>query len=164
MSDKKTTEKTIDHPLEKVFDIERGTTIVEREESLPLQLIQHEEYDNKDKELEDQLEEIRSAAMDAFDAQNDVVDTVEGKYVARNAEVAVQFLNTALMAVKEKSNIKIHKDKLVLDKINAGKPSTQNNTVNIFDRNELLRLMRDGEPKKEKNISPPIEGKTDETA
>lgn len=154
MSDKITVETTIEHPLEEAFDIERGTTIVEREESLPLALVEHEEYDNKDKELEDQLEEIRSAAMDAFDAQNDVIETVDGKYAARNAEVAVQFLNTALDAVREKSNLKKHKDKLTIDKANAGKPGTQNNTVNIFDRNELLRLMN-GE--QTKDITPPKE-------
>ena len=154
MSDKTTVETTIEHPLEEAFDIERGTTIVEREESLPLALVEHEEYDNKDKELEDQLEEIRSAAMDAFDAQNDVIETVDGKYAARNAEVAVQFLNTALDAVREKSNLKKHKDKLTIDKATAGKPGTQNTTVNIFDRNELLRLMNGEQPK---DITPPKE-------
>lgn len=162
MSEKQTIEKEIEHPLEEVFDIEPGTTLVEREESLPLQLVQHEQYDRKDKEIEDQLEEIRAAAMDAFDAQNDVVDTVDGKYAARNAEVAVQFLNTALQAIKEKSTLKIHKDKLTVDKANAGKPGTQNNTVNIFDRNELLKLMS-GEGNSTKDVTPAVEGEKDET-
>ncbi len=133
--------KTIEHPMEQILDIEPGTTLVHYEESLPVPLIEHEEYDEKDNEIEQQFQEVYEKAMDAFDAQSDITDTVEGKYAARNAEVSVQFLNTALAAAKEKSGLKQHKDKLEVSKAEAGKPKAVNNNL-ILDRNELLRLIQ----------------------
>jgi hypothetical protein len=139
--------KTIEHPLESVFNIEEGTTIVEYKESLPAELVDHQEYDEKDDEIEGQFQEVYTKAMDAFDVQSDIVDTVEGKYAARNAEVAVQFLNAALNAAKEKGGLKQHKDKLEATKQNGGGPKTVNNNI-IIDRNELLRnILKDNEMK-----------------
>jgi len=94
----------------------------------------------KDTEIEQQLQDVYKAAMDAFDNQNDVIEEVEGKYVARNAEVAVQFLNAALAALREKSTIKQHKDKLQVTDFANKLPKTVNNNL-IIDRNELLKLI-----------------------
>ena len=141
MSDEKVIkERTIEHPMEEVLGIETGSTIVEYQESLPTELTDHEEYDEKDAEIEGQFQEVYDKAMDAFDAQSDIVDTVEGKYAARNAEVAVQFLNAALNAAKEKGGLKQHKDKLDVAKQNAGKPNHLHQNV-IMDRNEMIRLI-----------------------
>ena len=137
--------KTVEHPLEEVMGIERGTTLVEYEETLPTELVEHQEYDDKDAEIEEQFQEVYDKAMDAFDAQSDITDQVEGKYAARNAEVAAQFLNTALNAAKEKSGQKQHKDKLEVSKQNAGKPGTVQNNL-IMDHNEMMRLLN-GEAK-----------------
>jgi len=147
MSDEKVTkEKTIEHPMETVLDIPQGTTIVEYKESLPAELVKHQEYDEKDVEIEEQFQEVYSKAMDAFDDQQEVTETVEGKYVARNAEVAVQFLNAALNAAKEKSNLKMHKDKLGTATGENGKgPHTVNNNL-IVDRNDLLKAVLEGGP------------------
>ena len=138
MSETKT--KIIEHPLEEAFDIEGGTTLVEYEEREPTELVKTEEYDKKDEEIEGQLQEVYDRAMDAFDAQSDVTDSVEGKYAARNAEVAAVFLNTALNAAKEKSIQKTNKDKVEIAKQNAGKPGTINNNL-IMDRNEMIKLI-----------------------
>ena len=148
MSDEKITkERTIEHPLEEFMGIEKGTTIVEYEESLPTELVAHEQYDDKDNEIEDQFQAVYDKAMEAFDAQSDITDQVEGKFAARNAEVAAQFLNTALNAAKEKGGQKQHKDKLDVAKKNVGKPNTVNNNV-IMDHSEMMRLIRDkSEPK-----------------
>ena len=136
---KTTVQTAVEHPMEGVLDIESGTTLVEMEQR-STELVEHSEYDEKDKELEDQFQEVYDAAFDAFEAQSNEAELVEGKYKARNAEVAANFLNTALNAAKEKATLKQHKDKL-----NKGSPNdvpggarTVNNNI-IVDRNELLK-------------------------
>ena len=56
-------EKATDHPLEDLFGIESGTTMVEYHEILPEKPIEMANYDKKDDEIELKLEEIYSAAM-----------------------------------------------------------------------------------------------------
>jgi len=154
---KKTVEVATDHPMEGILNIEQGTTMIEQTQS-STQLVQHEDYDNKDVELEDQFQEVYDAAFDAFEAQNGEAELVEGKYKARNAEVAANFLTTALNAAKEKADMKKHKDKL---SASSGGAQTVNNNI-IIDRNELLKALL-GE---EKDVTPdptdtPIEGQLD---
>ena len=145
MSDEKVTkQKFVESPFEKVLNIEPGNTLAEYEERLPAELVDHQEYDEKDKEIEEQFQDVYEKAMDAFDAQSDIVDTVEGKYAARNAEVASQFLNTALNAAKEKSTLKQHKDKVEIAKQRAGAAKTVNNNL-IVDRNDLLKMLQQNE-------------------
>ena len=147
MSETKT--KEVSHPLEGVFDIEEGTTLVEYEEPTSTELVKAEEYDNKDTEIDEQYQKVYDKAMEAFEVQADIVDAVEGKYAARNAEVAAIYLNTALAAAKEKGTQKQHKDKLEIAKQNIGKPGTVNNNL-ILDRNELIKMIQ-GE---EDNVEP----------
>lgn len=149
MSDKIEKEKTIKHPMEEVFDIEEGTTIVPYTE-VSTEMVKAEEYDEKDSEIETQFQDVYDAAMTAFENQEDELDVIDPKYRARTAEVAVQFLNTALNAAKEKANIKQHKDKLGVTKQQKGSDVVNNNL--IVDRNELLKMMAEQEPQK-----PPID-------
>jgi len=146
--------KTIDHPLDDVFGVEKGLTEPPEKTSKELSIIEHDEYDNKDKEIEEQLEQVRLAAMDAFEDQQDVVEIVEGKYVARNQEVAVQMLNTALAAIKEKAVLKQNKDKLI-QKNSMSDPKTVNNNI-VLTNSDLLKMLQERD--KEKNVTPPIEG------
>lgn len=145
-------EKQIEHPLEEVFDIEPGTTMVEYEEHVPTVLVEDEKYDDKDVEIEEQFQQVYDKAMDAFDAQQEITEQVEGKYAARNAEVAAVFLNTALHAAKEKSSQKQHKDKLEISKQNVGTPGTVNNNL-IMDRNEAMKLLRETQEREIKDIT-----------
>ena len=142
------TEKEIDHPLEEIFDIERSTTIVPYTK-VKTDLVPHSEYDEKDSELEKQLQELYDLALEAFETQQDEAEVIEPKFKARNAEVAVQYLKTALEAVHEKSQLKQHKDKISTPKDGSGK--TVNNNMLITDRNTLLEALADAE-KKEKAL------------
>lgn len=138
MSEEK--EIIIEHPMESLFDIEPGTTemtIIERE---PTNLVVHDDFDDKDREIEGQIQEVFDAAMTAFETQTADSELIEPKYKARNQEVAVQFLNTALSALKEKSTLKQHKDKITVDKAKANTPGTVNNNL-IIDRNDLLKKL-----------------------
>ena len=143
--------KEVTHPLEAAFNIEEGTTIIEYDEGTKTELVEHKEYDTKDVEIEEQFQEVYDKAMDAFEAQSDITEQVEGKYAARNAEVAAVYLNTALNAAKEKGGMKTHKDKLAVATRNVGKPETVNNNL-IMDRNDLLKMLN-GESKELKDIT-----------
>lgn len=133
---------TSNNPLQKLFDLEeeQSTTIVEHEETLPAELSSVESYDEKDDEIEKQLQEVYDVALSQFEIQAGIADEVEGRYAARNAEVAVQFLNTALNAVQTKATVKSNKDKLTKQKGGDGKTVRNNNLV-VTDRNEIMRIL-----------------------
>ena len=111
-------------------------------------LSEYEAAHNKDDEIEGQFQEVYEKAMDAFDEQSTEAELVDGKYKARNAEVAAQYLNTALHAVKEKSNVKQHKDKMVVAKEKAKTPGTVNQNL-FVDRNDLLKALQAKDDKDE---------------
>lgn len=138
------TYEQIEHPMENIFEIEPGTTEVQRVEVVPTELVPTAEYDDKDAEIEKQFQEVYDAAMVAFETTSESIDTVEPKYRARNEEVAVQYLNTALSAANAKAALKTHKDKIAVAKGKlASGPSTVNNNLIVADRNDLLKkLMR----------------------
>lgn len=131
--------QTIDHPLEEVFDIEKNSTEIAVSAPIIPPIVTTEHYDNKDEEIEEQLQEVYVAAMAQYEDQSETAKTVEGKYRARNGEVAMQALKVALDAVEAKSGIKKSKDKIEASQ-NQG-PTTQNNNLIITDRNDLLKLL-----------------------
>jgi hypothetical protein len=141
MSTQITREKIVEHPLEDVLDITPCTTVVEYTETVPAVAVPMANYDAKDDEIEEKLEEIYTIAMDQVQTLGDEIERVEGKYKARMGEVSATMLNVALGAVREKSALKMHKDKLTPVAGSTG-ARTVNNTLNVVtaDRNELLRL------------------------
>jgi Lon protease-like protein len=146
MSNKKITEteKEVFHPLEEIFDIEESTTVVPYKE-VKTDLVPHEPYDPKDGEIEEQFQELYDMALEAFENQQEESDVIDPKYRARNAEVAVQYLKTALEAAREKRQLKEHKDKIVTKQ-------TTGNTVNnnlITSHTDLLDAISDAIEKKD---------------
>ena len=133
--------KMIEHPLEDIFDIEPGTTVVEYKEVVPEPVVDHPAYDSKDNEIEDQLQEIYSIAMSAAVSSNDEIERVEGKYKARISEVVATNLTVALGAIREKAALKMHKDKLTpkAGNVSVDGNYTVNNNLIVADRNEILR-------------------------
>ena len=148
MSDnKKEIEVPIEHPLEEHFGIESGTTMVPKT-IVDTEVVPYEPYDEKDEELDGQFQNIHDAAMTAFEEQQEESDVIDPKYKARNAEVAVQFLNTALNASSAKAQLKQFRDKLEVSKVRAGAQITEAGAQ--MDRNEILRMMQErAEQKKE---------------
>lgn len=142
-------EQQEEHPMEELFDIEEGTTLVPRVQRTDIQTVEHQSYDEKDKEIEGQFEEIYDAAMETFHETIEQLADIDPKYRNKSREVAVQFLNAALAAADKKAVMKSNKDKL------EHKTTTANYTQNnlIFDRNELLKSLK----KREKDITPPTE-------
>ena len=134
-------EKAIEHPMEDILDIDPGTTIVEYNEVLPAEIVPSPVYDTKDDEIEEKLEEIYTVAMGNVEVIADEMERVEGKYKARIGEVTATMLNVALGAVREKAQLKMHKDKL--PKNGGGGAQTVNNNLVVADRNEIIRMLLD---------------------
>lgn len=134
-------EKAISHPLEDALGIEPCSTIVEYQEFIPADVVQMPNYDDKDNEIEGKLEEIYTLAIGNVSAISDEMDRVEGKYKARIGEVTATMLNVALGAVKQKADLKAHKDKLSADSKTSKSPHTVNNNLVVADRNEILRAL-----------------------
>jgi hypothetical protein len=134
--------KKIDHPLEDFFEIDKGSTEVEVYEREG-ELVDPHEYDEKDREIDSQFQEIYDSAMDGYDTLSEELLKVEGKYKARIGEVSVQHLNAALNAASHKAKLKEHKDKLE-SKTGAAKASsvTNNNTLIVDDRSMLVSELR----------------------
>lgn len=133
-----TIETIIEHPLENVFGIESGTTIIDIQQ-VESDIIEERLYDDKDVEIENQFENIYNTALLAFQAQTSTVSMGgDPRGQARNMEVANGFLNTALTAAKEKANLKQQKEKI--KNITKSDTNITNNNL-IMDRDELLKIM-----------------------
>lgn len=135
-------EKTIEHPLESVFGIESGTTIVEYQQAIPDVSVPMPDYDEKDDEIEEKLEEIYSMALTQAQALADSMEVAQGQHVARIGEVTATMLGVALGSVREKRMMKEHKDKLS-PKSRADTQITNNNLI-VADRNEILKMLAEG--------------------
>lgn len=152
------------NPLESIFEIVPGSTppslasaqvtnqivdpstgeVIERKtDDVTDEEIQKEER-IEDLKIDSQIDSIHAAAMNAFNAQSRLVDQVDPKFAARNAEVAAQYLKIALDSVGTRVDAKFKRAKIRSDK-NQGPRSVQNNLI-VADRNELLKnLFEKGE-------------------
>lgn len=104
----------------------------------------HETYDHKDEELEEDMQKIFQKAMTGYSSLEEIMLSVEPKYRARLAEVALGYLNAGLNAVNSKTKHKEHKDKLASKVSKNGTPNTVNNTQIVFsgDTNEAIRMAK----------------------
>lgn len=142
-----TIQKQLEHPLEEVFDIEPGTTLVTREEQRT-ELITVDEYDVKDAEIEEQMQEVYDKAMSGYETIQDECEDIEGKYKARMMEVGVQHLKMALDAAEAKARMKEMKDKLKGKNAAGNGPKTVNNNL-FVNREDLLKTLMASEDKAE---------------
>lgn len=146
------------HKLEEHFDIEPGTTeLVIKQRKTELE--QYDQYDSKDRELEEDYQLIMDSALDITDVLKEQINgNVEGKYLARLVEVAGQHLNIALSAAEKKARMKDNKDKFILRKntLPGSKTVNHNNTI-IMTQSEALALLLQGDA-----AEPPIDGEYEE--
>ncbi len=134
------TKEFIEHPFEGMFDIEPGTTLVNRPVFDDNGMVNYESYDEKEQEIEAQYQTIYSAAFAAFTDQ--VMSAQRGTdpgYHGKNLEAAAKFLSTALDAVKEKAELKHKKDKLTTKNVS---PTNVTNNNLIMDREDLISMLQ----------------------
>lgn len=145
--------KPIEHPLEKIFDMEDGTmdissdyAVTEQSNLLPAENAPVEK-DQEDIEVDKKIDSVYDAAMNAFHVQTSYVEIVEPRYAARNAEVAANYLNIALNAAATRAKVKTDRRRANTVLPSAGGNKTTNNLI-VADRNELLKIIQvDGEDK-----------------
>lgn len=132
------------HPCETLFNIEPGSTqlidVDNEREKKHIELVDCDQYDEKDKELEQTFQDIHDAAMDAFDELQSNVESTPRANRSSIYETSALLLNTALNAAKEKAGIKQYKDKL---SSKQKTPQSINNTQNIIAISpaELVKMM-----------------------
>lgn len=64
------------------------------------------EKDDEDIEIDRKVDEVYTAAIDAFNNQTAYMEVIEPRYAARNAEVAANYLNIALNAASVRAKVK----------------------------------------------------------
>lgn len=95
----------------------------------------------EDLRIDAQLGEIHSAAMQAFYQQSALAQQVDPKFSARNAEVAAQFLTTALNTVNSRVDAKYKRQKVRIAQSESKVPHQVQNNVIVTDRNSLLKQL-----------------------
>jgi len=130
------------HALEKFLNIR--PTEIDKPEYENAELIKIDSYDDKDSEIEEQVQDIFNKAMHGYLNLETVLDSVEPKYRARLAEVALQYLKTGLDAANSKAKQKetVEKIKLRENSLDKG-GNTTNNIIFKGDRNDFLKQMRE---------------------
>jgi hypothetical protein len=138
-------DKFITHPVESIFDIEPGSTMITTNQPRSTELVTAPIYDEKDEEIEENLQEIYDKSMDFFDDMQQEVEVVEAQYKARTAEVCMQMLTVALNAAKQKRHLKEHKDilraKVGTDNTFPPAGGVVNNTQIITTTADLIKSM-----------------------
>ena len=142
--------------LEQALDILPVEGEIIDDDSDDMELIPVEESDiveqsnltEPDQEIRDDITELYDRAIQAFDDNDENIESLDPKYVSRAMEVNRQYLDTALSAIKLKQQQKEHADRMELEltKIKTKNSSktgdTINNTLIVADRNEILKRIK----------------------
>ena len=126
----------IQSPLNAFFDVEQSEFIDNYQiTEQPKNEIAQIEKDEDDIQIDNNFNEIYNAAITTFNNQMGMVEIMEPRYAARNAEVAANFLALALQANAAKAKVKTDRSrsKNVPNKIT-------NNTI-VSTREEILRMI-----------------------
>jgi hypothetical protein len=127
------------------IDPETGEITTIADDSPPLSVA----YDDRDLTIDSELDEIRTKALGLARTIETSIEYIEDpRAIPRLGEVAVTALSAALDSIKQKADIKKHKDKLAAGTLQQTVPgkvvnNTQNNTL-VIDRNELLKQITAG--------------------
>jgi hypothetical protein len=103
------------------------------------------EKDEEDIAVDKKIDDVYDAAMDAFNLQTQMVEVLEPRYAARNAEVAANYLSIALNAASTRARVKGDRRKQA-----AFVPFTNNklNGTVVASREDIMRMLSvDGETK-----------------
>ncbi len=138
-----------------LVDPTTGDVVERKSEDVTEQELAKEER-LEDLHIDGQLDNIREAAIGAFEHQQRMAQEADPRFSARNAEVAAQYLTIALNAVNQRVDAKYKRNKIKIAR-GEGKtaPATgapQGVIVVTADRNEVLRAMMGKEANKVEKI------------
>lgn len=139
-----------ENPLDNLFEIDDSLDPDESDyevatvQSAPTDPV---EKDEEDVDTDKKIDAVYDAALEAYQNQTAMVELLEPRYAARNAEVAATYLNIALQAATSKARVKNDR-KRVGQFIPGASNKITNNTI-VASREEILRMITvDSEPKK----------------
>lgn len=139
-----------ENPLDNLFEIDDS---LDRDESdyevatVKNTSTEPVEKDEEDVDTDKKIDAVYDAALEAYQNQTAMVELLEPRYAARNAEVAATYLNIALQAATSKARVKNDR-KRVGQFIPGASNKITNNTI-VASREEILRMITvDSEPKK----------------
>lgn len=99
----------IEDPLTTVFNIESNTDIQEYQETTEGAIATVNNTAEKDAEdiiIDKNIDEVYNLALSAYKDQTEMIQIIEPRYMARNAEVAANYLNIALNAISTRAKVK----------------------------------------------------------
>jgi hypothetical protein len=103
------------------------------------------ECDEDDIINDKRIETVYDMALETFQNQTAMIEMLEPRYAARNAEVAASYLNIALQAAATRARVKGDRKRIGTFIPQGGK--TTNNNI-ICTRDEIMRMISvDGEVK-----------------
>lgn len=96
------------------------------------------EKDEEDVAIDEKIDTVYQAAIDAFNTQTAYLEVIEPRYAARNAEVAANYLNIALSAASVRAKVKGDRKKTC-----QFVPFSNNKTngVVVASREDIMRML-----------------------
>lgn len=96
--------------------------------------------DAEDIETDNQISEIYNLAVEAYHNQTAMVEIIDPKFAARNAEVAANYLNIALNAATSKAKIKNDRKRVGQFNPAIAANKTTNNVI-VASQEDILRMI-----------------------
>lgn len=134
------------NPLDELFNIEESTGdfmdsyMQVPEAAVPATVPDVPEKDAEDAENDRRIDEVYDLAIEAYKQQTEMVEIIDPKFAARNAEVAANFLNIALNAATSKAKIKTDRKRVGIFNPAAKNQSTTNNVI-VASQEDILRMI-----------------------
>lgn len=133
------------NPLDELFNIEDTG---EQIEDQYMQVNQNQlattteptEKDPEDVANDRKIDEVYDLALSAYKQQTAMVEIIDPKFAARNAEVAANFLNIALNAATSKAKIKTDRKRVGMFNPAANANKTTNNVI-VASQEDILKMI-----------------------
>lgn len=98
----------------------------------------------EDEEIDQKIDDVHKAAIDAFNTQTAYMELIEPRYAARNAEVAAQYLNIALNAANSRARVKADRAKTKAFVPYANAQNKLGGQTVTASREEIMRMLEGG--------------------
>ena len=134
------------NPLDELFNVEDSTgDFMDGYAQVPAALVEPEKTNQPEKDPEDiendkKIDAVYEMAIDAYNQQTAMVEIIDPKFAARNAEAAAIFLNIALNAATAKAKIKTDRKKIGMFNPAAAQNKTTNNVI-VASQEDILKMI-----------------------
>lgn len=136
------------NPLNAVFDIEINDDdgqqhyleIPEAELNALVPATEPTPKDEEDIATDAKIDAVYDVAMETFHNQTAMMQIIEPRYAARNAEVAASYLNIALSAATSKAKLKTDRKRALAFIPGAAGARVTNNTI-VASREDILKMI-----------------------